>query len=172
MHKNSKIYRKSHILLLGDLIILELLLIFLYLIFRFSSTFLLNIIGLSGLDDVNNFFGIIYFIILSLFELILISIVALRWASEEYEVRDDTIVHRKGVLKTTEENYSLRNLGNATISQGIIGRIFNFGTIKIYSPLLKQEYFITNVHNPKQILTTLEDDLSEKGKSETIIKRG
>ena len=158
-------------ILLGDLILLEIFLIFLYLIFRIPSTYFVSLLNMPGVSSLEDVFSFMYFIFLSIIELILITTIVLKWVNEEYEIRDDTIVHRKGVFSRTEENYSLRNLGNATISQSLLGRLFNFGTVKVYSPLLKQEYYISNVHNPKQILTSLEDDLSEKG-SETIIKRG
>jgi uncharacterized membrane protein YdbT with pleckstrin-like domain len=158
-------------ILIGDLIILELFLIMFYLLFRLPFTYFFSGLSSFELENLGNLFGVLYYILLSLIELFLILLVTLRWTSEEYEIRNDTIVHRIGILKTMEETYSLRNLGNAAISQGVLGKIFNFGTIRIFSPLLKQEYFINNVHNPKQILESLEDDLSDRKNKGTIIRR-
>lgn len=171
MTHNSKHFRRSHVLLIADLVFLEIFLVFIYVLFRVIIQVFNSNISINLSQPAFDIFSIFFFIFISVFELILILFVVLKWASEEYEIRDDTIIHRKGVLTTTEENYSLRSLGNASITQSIFGKIFNYGTIKLYSPLLKQDYFINNVHNPKQILSSLEDDLSEKQSKGTIIRR-
>jgi len=171
VHKSSKYFRRSHILLIADLILLELFLVAIYLIFRIFLPFFNESFNILISDSTSVVIGVLYFTTLSIIELILILNVVVRWASEEYEVRDDTIVHKRGIFTTSEEKYSLRSLGNASITQSLFGKIFNYGTIRIYSPLLKQDYFISNVHDPRSILTSIEDDLSDKQSKETIIRR-
>ena len=51
------------------------------------------------------------------------------------------------------------------MNQSFIGKLFNFGTIKFFSPVLKQEYFLTNVSNPINLKNAIED-LVDSEKSE------
>lgn len=173
MKRDYRHFRQSHVVLVFDLIIAEVILISLYLILRIPKSFLLtSVLNLNQeLTNILNTAGILYFIFLSVIELIIILVIALKWAGHEYEINQGMIIHRQGIVKITEETYSLRSLGTTTISQGILGRILNFGTIKLYSPLLKQEYFLRNVHDPRHILEALEDDINSGVEKGTIYKK-
>lgn len=119
-----------------------------------------------------NILGVIYFIVLSSIELIFVLQIALGWANEEYEIREDSLVHRKGILTLKQVTYTLRNLGSAKINQGPLGKIFNFGTIIITSPILKGDIILSDIHNPSQVLSLFEDNINQSTvKDANIIKR-
>jgi len=74
-----------------------------------------------------------------------------------------------------EDAYSLKQISSTTLNQEFLGRLFNYGTIRIYSPILKQDYYLINVHKPNEIIKTLEDEISgsnQKHGSSILFKKG
>lgn len=155
----STFLRKSHIFLISRLIALEIILSIVYLLVRIPKSFIFS----SGLSLSDNQFlsivGVLYFITLSIIELILVLKVTLDWVNEEFEIREESLVHRRGIFHLTQETYTLRQLGSANIYQGFVGRILNYGTIVIASPILKKDVFLTDIHNPQQVIKLLEDNI-------------
>jgi uncharacterized membrane protein YdbT with pleckstrin-like domain len=145
---------------------------FLYLIIRIPKSLLLSPLLNSSQNNFLNIGGIIYFSLISLFELFLVLQVVLNWTNEEYEIREGSVIHRKGIFRLREEIFTLRNLASSRISQNFFGKLFNFGTITLSSPLLKQDVYLINIHDPKKIITSLEDNLEDKNlQGGTILRR-
>jgi hypothetical protein len=172
MYLEKMVFRQSHIILVIKLLSIEILLVFLYLVIRIPKSLLLS----PYLDSSQNTFltiaGIVYFSLLSLFELILVLQVVLRWANEEYEIREGSIIHRHGIFRLKEETFTLRNLASCRVSQNFFGKLFNFGTVTLSNPLLKRDLYLLNVHDPKKIVSSLEDDLENQDvRGGTIIRR-
>jgi len=165
------IVRESHILLIIRLIGIELITLISYLIIRLPKTLLIST-NLEISDKLwLNYVAILYFIILSLIKLILIVKVTLEWANNIYEIREDSIIHHRGILKIKEDIYTLRNLSSVVIEQNIWGKLFNYGTIILYSPIHKSNYHLNNIHNPKKIVNTFYDNIEDKKTSEIIRKK-
>ncbi len=97
----------------------------------------------------------------------------LGWANEYYLIRTSSIVHHIGVFKVLEEEYSLRNIEALTMEQGFWQRVFNYGTIHFFSPVLKQEYYLNNINRPKEVRDLIDGIVhsNKSGKSEKIIFR-
>lgn len=69
-------------------------------------------------------------------------------------------------------NYSIKNLQSVSFEQGLIGRIFNFGNVKAFSPALQKELFLTEVSSPSKIVENIKDVLEEgNNKAQFIIRR-
>lgn len=166
------VFRQSHVFIIFRLIMLEILLVILYLVVRIPKTFFLRDFLNASQYETLNITGVLYFIALSLSEMFIVFYIVMEWANETYEIREDSIIHRKGVFKLNEEIYSLRNLGSATIQQGLMGKLFNYGTITINSPILKKEFYLYNVQDPKKVVGLFEDNIeNEAGKSTLIVKK-
>ena len=165
------IFRQSHIILIFKLLFIEILLVFLYLVIRIPKSLLLSSYFDTSQNTFLNIAGIVYFSLLSLFELFLVLQVVLNWANEEYEIREGSVIHRKGIFRLKEEIFTLRNLASSRISQNFFGKIFNFGTITLSSPILKKDIYLVNVHNPKKIIISLEDDLESKNHQGGVVLR-
>lgn len=169
-----KLLRQSHLVLAARLIGLDIIITILYLFFRTSIT-LLEFLHIS----VTNFYGvsfvdIIYFTISTLAELTLGTWIVLSWANEEWEIKERVIYHRRGFLHMKEDVYSLKQIGSTTLNQDLLGKLFNYGTIRIFSPLLKQDYYLMNIQNPRQIVKMLEDEVagtSQKNGSHILFKK-
>lgn len=164
-------FRESHVILISKLVVAELLIIltssFIQVTHIFSSSALSGFIASETLTLTN--FILLFFI--SIVELLLAVFVVLTWANNEYEITDGAIRHRHGLFYTKEEIYSLRNLGSATISQSLFGKLFGYGNIHAYSPILKQEIRIINVHDPASITRHIEDDVKHVGNKHDIFRR-
>ena len=157
-----KLLRQSHIVLIARLIGLDIVITILYVLFRTSITLLhllhVNITDFYGVSIID----IIYFIIITIAELTLGTYIILSWANEEWEIKEGVIFHRVGILHMKEDAYSLKHIGSTTLNQGLLGKIFNYGTIKIFSPYLKRDYYLTNIPKPREIVKMLEDEVAGK----------
>lgn len=155
-----KLLRQSHIMLVTRLLVLDVLITVLYLIFRTFTTLLhlfnISPAGFYGLS----FIDIVYFIFITFAELTLGTWIVLSWANEEWEIKEGIIFHRRGIFHMREDAYSLKQIGSTTLNQGLLGKLFNYGTIRIFSPLLKQDYYLMNIHNPREIVKTLENEVA------------
>lgn len=165
-------FRKSHIILILKLALFELVIIAFYLIVRVPKSYILplfiNITDKQFLDSL----GIIYYITLSVIELFIVLKITLDWSNEEYKIKDEALIHKRGILKLTQETYTLRNLGSAKIYQGFVGKLFNFGSIIVTSPILKSDIVLSDIHDPHKILNALENHLDNSAvKNANIIRR-
>lgn len=156
--------RQSISLLLLKLIVLEL--IFATVIsgvyYFISNTPISGSIGLNmPLINIPLF---IFFVLLKI--LIMIYIVVL-WVNDYYKISSLELIHKRGFIFKKEEKDLLEHLGALKLDQGLLGRIFNFGTLTLYNWALEQNVVMYNIHNPvryRDILRILLPNIDE-GKS-------
>lgn len=171
-HPNTITFRKSHIVLIIRLIVLELILACVYLVMRIPKSIIFPSFSILSDNQLLNIIGVVYFIALSIIELIFVLQITLDWSSEQFEIREQSLVHRKGIFRPKQQTYTLRNLGSANIYQGLVGKMLNYGTITITSPILKNDIVLPDIHNPQRIVTSLEDNIEKSGVKEgSIIQR-
>lgn len=112
------------------------------------------------------FFNIPIFILLVLLKTIFMIYVIASWLEEYYEITPTEVLHRKGFLFRREERYTLDHVGSITLEQGLFGRIFNFGSLKLFDWALEENVYIYLIHSPLKyhhILETLLPDV-DRGK--------
>lgn len=102
-------------------------------------------------------FNIPPFILLVFIKIYFVIYVILKWLYEYYEIFPHFIVHNKGVIFRHEERYSFNQIKAIKLNQGILGKIFNFGTIMFYDWQLNKETSMYLIHNPKRHFRILED---------------
>ena len=154
--------RQSFVLLVIRLIFIEIVFTLIYLIFRVPQLFFIDFISPELFVDLS-IYSVIYYGFISLFQIIVVVFVTLRWVHNYYFIRQNDILHRQGVINLKEETFSLKNIEAFTIVQDALGKFFNFGTIKFYSPVLKRKYFLYNVPDPLNLKQTIEKLLTLKG---------
>ncbi len=165
------IVHQSYIFLIIKLIAIEILTLFLYLFIRLPKTIII-LPNSSVSENISlSYITIIYFVILSLIQIIFTLKITLKQANNTYEIRDDSIIHRQGIFKIKEDIYTLRNLSSVTIEQSIWEKLFNYGTIILYSPIHKASYYLINVHHSKKIADTFYDNLEDTKKSQIIRRK-
>lgn len=147
--------RQSPFLLIAKLIVLEILFVSLYLAFRLPKFFLPEVIS-QDIFVTWSMASILFFVIISLAQILATVLITISWTNEYYIIRPGDILHRQGLFSLKEETFSLVNVEAFTVDQSFIGKIFNFGSIKLYSPVLKQDYYLNNVSNPIKLKKTIE----------------
>ncbi len=104
-------------------------------------------------------YNIWYFGLLILAKVILTLFVVLQWLNDYYEISPAKIFHRKGIVWRKEDTYdiSLKSTKITTIGiqQGLIGRIFNYGTLFFYDRGVYKYYYLHYIHNPLRYLEVL-----------------
>lgn len=96
------------------------------------------------------------FAIFILLQLIFTIFILLEWSYESYIIRSDRIDHRSGIFSRKTDSYSLRDIRSASITEGVMGKLFNYGSIILHSPTLDQNIVLYNVMSPAFVLKVIE----------------
>ncbi len=163
------ILRESTVLIIIRLIFTEaifgLAFFLLSILFSYMSPYL-NITYPSGL----------YLIVLAGGFLINIGIVIsiiLKWNSEYTEVSKEGVIKHSGILQRKEQTYACNFVEGAKLEQSFLGLLFNYGTIELYDPALKEQVYLLNIANPKRYSEKIKNIVSkEKNKPMPFIAEG
>jgi len=131
--------KQSSILLIFQLLALEGLVSLLGLLFKLPL--------ISGWVNSLGVYLLITFIF-QIVNAVLILILALKWANIEYRLENGSLVIRRGIVNIREKTYALDNVETIEVQQGLMERIFGYGTIHVYSPLFQEHIYIWGIPNP------------------------
>lgn len=152
LEKPRLIIHKSLVVVVLKLIVLQAVFMLTYFMFRLVKN------GLFGgpayapaIADSQFWLGMTMFLVLATIQMVITAVILLQWGREQYVVREDSIVHTRGVMNNREEVYSLRGVEAGKVRQGLLGRLLNFGTVSVFSPVLKKEYFLYDIPNPEMM---------------------
>lgn len=153
---NKLTFRESIVLVAIRLVGMELL---------FAFSFFLVVVLISYLGNFLNaadFFSIYLLILITL--LIINAIIAffivLKWYSEFTEVTREGLMRHSGILHKKVKKYACNFVEIITLEQGFFGMIFNYGTLELYDPALKEQIYLLNIANPKKHSKTIEKIVS------------
>lgn len=163
------VIRKSAALMIVKLITFELLAGFIYILLRLALRALdLELdteFSLDPLALIKSFFFL-------LIEIAVAGYVILQWLNNYYIFTSREVKYITGTFTKREMNYSLSNIQSVSFEQGLIERVLNYGNIKIFSPALKQELFLTEVTSPRQIVETIKQVIEDdSGNTKFIMRR-
>ncbi len=160
--------RQSISIILLKLVLLELIASsgFLFVYFSFDS----ELIRMSMLNLFETFFGWI-FLVLMLVKIFITVYIILDWLNMYYEVNGEYIYIRKGVIWTTEQKFAIENFGDVTLEQSLMGRIFNFGNIRIFDKELKRDFLLYLIHNPNKYYEILSSINPAGDKEKRVIRQ-
>ena len=150
------IVRRSVFILTLKLLIVESFFIILSLVV-FT---LINILSPSGslISDTKFLFAVLY-IMLSFFRFVLFIVIILNWSSQYYEIKSEGVIFISGVLGDRKRTYYYRNIESITLMKGIIGKIFNFGTIRMYNPSLNEYFYLKDISSPEKYIKIIKSNL-------------
>lgn len=151
--------RQSPIILLVKIMGAEMIINSIYFFPRLIKLFFSESIN-QELYITLNFASISLYLVIILIQFIVIGYIVIQWSNNIFIIKDNEIVHRRGVFSFKEDSYSLRNVEAFTLDQTFLGKLLNFGTIHFYSPVLKQEYYIENVSSPTHLKESIENMVS------------
>ena len=115
-------------------------------------------------------FNIPLFILLVVIKTVITIFVIIQWLNEYYEITTKDIVHRRGLILKKEERHLLQHIGSVSIEQGVFGRIFNFGTLKLFNWTKEKYVYLYLIHNPMKYLHIMEELLPDADKSKWTVR--
>lgn len=77
------------------------------------------------------------------------------WRNHRYVITKNGIKHRSGVLSYSEYDYSCTNIETIELEQDFWGKVFHFGTIKLYDPALQNQFYLADIGQPKKNMDLL-----------------
>ena len=158
--------RQSPMTMVLRLLVIELIISIVYLLIRFPKALISNTIP-ENLFLEFSFLGILIYLFLLIIQFGLIIWVMANWLNEYYEIKPKMIVHHFGVFSRHQESFNVSNVESFSVDQGFWGRVFGYGTIKFFSPVLKQEYYLFNVSQPDLLRQKIEEIIESQHDSQT-----
>lgn len=157
------VFRESVVLIAIRLIMVELL----FGLTIVLSTSLFSLLG--TLLQTSNTFALNSIILVTIFisNIVFVVFIILKWGSEFIELTQDSLIKHKGILNKTEEKYACNFVETITIEQSMLGIMFNYGTIELYDPALKERIYLVNIASPKKYREIIEKRVS-KGRDRPI----
>lgn len=150
--------RESVVLIIIRLILTEALFGFSFLLFSILYSYINSYLNNTGLDT-------LYFIVLAgafLINVGIVSLIVLKWISEYTEISREGVVKYSGILHKKEQKYTCNFVEGATLNQSFLGLLFNYGTIELYDPALKEQAYLLNISNPKNNNEKIQKIISKK----------
>lgn len=90
----------------------------------------------------------------------------LSWMNEYYELGPKNLIHKKGLIFRREEKYPVENIKFVQLSQGFLGKMFNFGTLTLLDLRRNKLTDMYLIHNPLryyEIMDRLFPGINEEG---------
>lgn len=89
-------------------------------------------------------------------QVLLFFVLSSRWYFEYYVIMPAEILHRRGIFARDEQLYPYENIQTLTVHQSLLGRMLNYGTVRIYIPTLGQELRFDEIPSPEQFIEAVE----------------
>ncbi len=102
-------------------------------------------------------------------ESFIIILLFIHWSMTTYEIRPGELVYRSGMLRRKMDIHSLKNMQTVYVTQGLFGRIFRYGTVRLYNPMSKEELLLERISDPNRYAESLRQVL-ELPTKETILR--
>lgn len=115
-------------------------------------------------------FNIPLFIFLVILKTAVLIFVIIQWLNEYYEITTNEIVYRKGLIFKKEVRHIFEHIGSVKLEQGILGRIFNFGTLRLFNWTRENYTYMYLIHNPSKYMHILEELLPAADKEKKVFR--
>lgn len=87
-------------------------------------------------------------IILQLVNALFLTLIILNWSSTVYRITPNEIAIQSGIYNIRRSVYRTERIESVNVEQSFLGKLFNYGTIKFYNPVLKEDVNLANVPDP------------------------
>lgn len=155
--KNS--FEVTHVNVRTSVVFLILKLVVLDILATATALVFFGIISSGTLSDQTNLFLIsnsaFYFLTLAGFKIILTLYVVFQWLNEYYEITPTQVVYKRGIIWRKVDVYDYAHIRSLGINQGLLGRIFNFGSLSVYDRGVYKYYYLNYIHNPDRYFKLL-----------------
>lgn len=90
-------------------------------------------------------------VLLMLVDLVYIIWQLLLWYSTQYTITNRRIISKRGILNSKKTYMPFRSIQDIDLSQSILERIFDIGTVTAYSAYDNNSMVLSNIHNPSEV---------------------
>lgn len=146
-NENPIILRQSIYIFIFKIVVVELLSDLIYSVIRIPELYF-NISPQLKIELIPYYFLI--FLLLGVLRVVIILYIALYWINTQYVVTKGEIIFKTGVINVKEKIYSIAHIQEVIYTENFIGRLFNFGTLEIYSPSIRENMFFYQIPDPKK----------------------
>ncbi len=117
----------------------------------------------------------------SLLQLLITISVFARWYSEVYELKDQEILHRRGIFFVRQNSLWLKDAQAIEYTRGPLEKLLGLGTIVVYSNTYKRPIYLQSLENGEMYLAMVRNAVDQaktkrlgqpKPDIEAMIKRG
>ena len=130
------------------------------------SLFLLSILSSYTHSYLNiSYLSTLFFIVFLGAFLINVSVVlsiAMKWATEYTEILKEGVIKHNGIFHKKEQKYACNFVEGAKLEQSFLGLLFNYGTIELYDPALKEQVYLLNITSPKKYSEIIQKIVSKE----------
>lgn len=154
MKIDSVIIRHSPIVLLYRMLLLTFGIGLLYTVYGLLQA---QFGGISLVD--HSIHPIILFFVTIFAEALAMIVIFLQWAYTTFEIKTHELIFRKGIIRRRRTIHSLKNIQSVEVEQGFWGLLFQYGSIRLYNPLLKEEIYMRSVTDPEKYAHALRNAL-------------
>jgi len=112
-----------------------------------------------------------YFILLVILLMVNVQIIfsiILKWHFEYIEITKEAIIKHKGIFYKKEEIFACNYIESITLNQDFIGMMFNYGTLKLFDPVLKEPIYLYNIASPKKYSEVINKIFSKTKDTSTL----
>ncbi len=160
------VLRRSVFLLIINLISIEIFFDLIYIGLKFPSIYFSFSPALQN-QLMPAYF--VCFVLLNIMKVIIMLIAALGWVTNRYHIGRGEIRYKSGILKHSEKIFLCNHTQQVTFEQGFWGRLFNFGSIEIYNPALKEKIYLDSVPDPSKCADIVKKNLSNSSGTEYFL---
>lgn len=89
----------------------------------------------------------------NIIEIYFVLAVVINWASKTFYLSDKHIVERSGIINVKEKIYDLKIVRSVQISQGLLGKLCNYGDIVINTSSIggySEKIYLTGISKPEE----------------------
>jgi uncharacterized membrane protein YdbT with pleckstrin-like domain len=119
----------------------------------------LLLVPLAALHDLRWF--VVLVLLLGLF--VYLDIQYIIWRSESYTISDQRVLLRRGVIGKYSRSVGIARVQDVTTSQGLLGRVFDYGTVEIESAGKDGAEILAYVPDPQGFRNVLLEQLHPSG---------
>lgn len=120
--------------------------------------------------QINPLFFQLSIIAFAILKIALVVYLILQWLTEYYEIMPEYIVHRRGIIFIKETRHPLEYVREVGFDQSFLGKLLNYGTIRIFNWQTKKFHTMYLIHNPKRYFTIINKLIPDTEKYKKFIR--
>jgi|GEM_PF-4610394 len=82
--------------------------------------------------------------------IVMVVYMLLSWSKHYYVINSQAVLMYDGIIFSKSKSYDMAGVESIEVDQGLIGKIFNFGTLKLFNPRLAKEITFHRIPDPNQ----------------------